>query len=167
MVNILKIRNRNRGMGVIDAGIGLLISILALIIVFKAVTEGTYRYKKYQLTNQFSEINSGADNWKGMRSNFNGVSMTKLCAAGQQSVSSQTCGGVGGSGANANAFGGNWSIEANTSNLSQKKITMTNLPSERINELADTFAAMSLNECQEANNCSTLSVSSNTITVTK
>lgn len=166
MISIMNLTNRNKGLTIIEGAIVLLMAILVYIMATKGWNELSYRYKKYQLTNQISEINAGAEAWRGNRSNFSGVTMTKLCASGQQSVSEQTCGGVGGSGTSSNSFGGNFTIAANTGNLSQKNIAVTGLPAERINELADSFAALTVNQCASAEDCDSLSVSGTTITLT-
>ncbi|MFC5079641.1 hypothetical protein VTH8203_00838 [Vibrio thalassae] len=162
---LLKLKARRKGVTWVEASMGFLIMILVAMVILAGFQEGMFRFKKWQLNTQVTEINSGADTWKGLRSNFNGVNMTVICAAGQQSVSESTCGGVGGAGANANSFGGNF-VLAPAANVSQKSLQITSLPADRINELADGLASMTAENCTQAQGCNSIIVAGTTITLT-
>lgn len=154
-----------KGVTLIEASLVLIVSILITIMATMAWTEVSFRLDRTKLINQVAEISAGAVAWKGFRSNYTGISMTVLCAEGQQSVSESTCGGVDGSGTSSNAFGGNFVLSAAT-NVSQTSLQITGLPTERINELADGLAPNSANQCASATGCATVAISSNTVTLT-
>lgn len=153
-----------KGISLPEAALGILVIITVALIAMSVWTEAKYRLNKYKLGNQVSEISSGADSWKMMRSNYSGVSMSVLCADGQNSVSESTC-GPSGDGTASNAFGGDFTLSAD-SNPSLKVLELTELPSERINELADGLAPVTANNCQQATGCATISASGSTITLT-
>lgn len=164
MNNVKQLKNRKKGLTIVEASLVALAAILFIVIAIKGFGELSYRLKKMQLTNQVTEINAGANTWKSMRSNFTGLTMTKLCAAGQQSVSESTCGGVGGTGANSNAFGGSFAITPDT-NVSQKKLVIDSLPTDRITELADSLAPLTLEECQQSTGCGSITVAASSLTL--
>lgn len=153
-----------KGISLVEAALGILAIIVVALIATSGWTEVSYRIDKYSLGKQVSEISSGADSWKMMRSNFSGVSMSVLCADGQESVSESTC-GPSGDGTASNAFGGDFNLSAD-SNPSRKVLELTGLPTERINELADGLAPMTANNCQQASSCATINASGSTITLT-
>ncbi|WP_428775954.1 hypothetical protein [Vibrio sp.] len=165
MSNKKQISNRKKGLTIVEVGLAIVGGIVVTILGTMAWSEVSFRLDKNELVSQVTEINAGADTWKGFKSNFTGLSMSVLCAAGQQSVSAKTCGGIGGSGTNTNAYGGNFVLAAG-SNLSQKSLQITGLPSERINELADSLAPMTANQCSAASGCPSLTTSGTTITLT-
>jgi hypothetical protein len=163
-----KLRNlskRKKGVTLVEAGLTMVAGILLLVGGVFAWGEVQFRLNKNALVADVIEINSAADSWKGFRSNYTGLTMTVLCAAGRQGVSETTCGGVGGNGTSTNPYGGNYTIAPGT-NLSQKVITVTGLPPERITDLADTLAPQTAGRCASATGCTTLSATTNTITLT-
>ncbi|MFL7013597.1 hypothetical protein [Enterovibrio norvegicus] len=164
MRNLERIKNRQRG-ELVSATLGLLVFITVTMFIMLGWSETSFRMDKTRLLGQVNEINSGADTWKGFRSNYTGLTMAIICAAGQQSVSETTCGGVGGSGSSSNAFGGNFVLTPAT-NVSQKQLNITGLPAERINELADSLAPVSANQCASRTGCATVTISGTSITVT-
>lgn len=160
-----KQNNRRKGVTLVELGLFMVAAIFLLIGSVFAWGEIQFRMAKSDVVRDVIEINSAADSWKSFRPSYTGVSMTVLCAAGQQGISKSTCGGVGGNGSNTNPFGGSYTITV-ASNVSQKTMTVTGLPTERINEIADTLAPQTADECPAASGCSTLSVTANTITMT-
>jgi hypothetical protein len=161
---VKQLKNRKKGLTIVEASLVALAAILFIVIAIKGFGELSYRLKKMQLTNQVTEINAGANTWKGMRSNFTGLTMTALCKAGQESVSESTCGGIGGTGANSNSFGGSFAITPST-NVSQKKLVIDSLPSDRISELADSLAPLTLDECDQYSGCATITVAATSLTL--
>ncbi|MDF9399137.1 hypothetical protein [Vibrio sp. 1180_3] len=157
--------NRKKGLTWVEITLGFIILILVSIVLTSVFQEGMFRLKKWRLTNQVTEISSGADTWKGLKSNFTGLSMTAVCAVGQQSVGATTCGGAGGTGANTNAFGGSFEL-APASNVSLKSLKITNLPAARVNEIADGLAGMTADQCTSVTGCSTVTVAGTTLTLT-
>lgn len=153
-----------KGISLVEAALGILAVIVVALIATSGWTEVSYRIDKYLLGTQVSDINSGADSWKMMRSNYSGISMSVLCADGQQSVNDSTC-GTSADGSASNAFGGDFNLSTD-SNPSRKVLEITGLPTERINELADGLAPMTANNCQQASDCATINASGSTITLT-
>lgn len=153
-----------KGISLVEAALGILAIIVVALIATSGWTEVSYRIDKYSLGKQVSEISSGADSWKMMRSNYSGINMSVLCADGQQSVNDSTC-GTSADGSASNAFGGNFVLSPD-SNPSRKFLEITGLPSERINELADGLAPMTANNCPQASGCDTIKVSGSTIELT-
>lgn len=158
-------RNRRKGATLVELGLYMAAAIVLLIGGVFGYGEVTFRMAKADVVKDIIEINSAAESWKSYRPSYTGVSMTVLCAAGRQGVSKSTCGGVGGNGTNTNPFGGSYTIGV-ASNVSQKTMTISNLPSDRINEIADTLAPQTADECESATSCSTISVTGTTITMT-
>lgn len=157
--------NRRKGVTLVELGLYMAAAIVLLVGGVFTWGEVKFRLDKSDLVRDVIEINSAAESWKSFRPGYTGVSMTVLCAAGQQGISKTTCGGVGGNGTNTNPFGGSYTI-AVASNVSQKTVTASNLPSDRINEIADTLAPQTADECESATGCSTISVTGTTITMT-
>lgn len=156
--------NRRKGVTLVELGLYMVAAIGLLMSGVFVWGEVQFRTSKTDLVRDIQEINSAADSWKFYRSNYTGVSMAVLCAEGQQGIGKKVCGGVGGSGANTNPFGGSYTIEVGA-NVSQKKATATNLPADRIKELADTLAPLTADECTSADGCGTLQVNGTTITM--
>lgn len=162
---VRKILNRRKGVTLVEVGLAMIAGILILIGGVFSWGEIQYRLAKGSLVSDVQEISSGADSWKAFRPNYTGLSMAVLCAAGQQNVSSNTCGGVGGTGVNTNPYGGSYTIGV-SANVSQKDLVITDLPAERINDLADTLASQTIDRCDSATGCATLDVTGTTITLT-
>ena len=162
---VRKILNRRKGITLVEVGLVMIALILLLISGVFGWGEVQYRLSKSSLVSDVQEISSGADSWKGFRSNYTGLTMAVLCAAGTQNVSATTCGGVGGSGANTNPYGGSYTLTP-AKNVSQKSLVITDLPAARINDLADTLAPQTLDRCSLATGCATLDVKGTTITLT-
>lgn len=162
---VKKIIRRRKGITLVEVGLSMIAGILILIGGVFGWGEIQYRLAKSSLVSDVQEISSGADSWKAFRPGYTGVSMTVLCAAGQQNVSSNTCGGVGGSGANTNPYGGSYAIGV-SANVSQKDLVISDLPAERITDLADTLASQTIDRCDSATGCATIDVTGTTITLT-
>lgn len=162
---VRKILNRHKGVTLVEVGLVMIVGILILIGGIFGWGEVQYRVAKGALVSDIQEINSGADSWKGFRSNYTGLTMAVLCAAGTQNVSATTCGGVGGSGANTNPYGGSYTLTP-AANVSQKSLVITDLPAARINDLADTLASQTVDRCSVANGCGTIKIEGTTITMT-
>ncbi|EGR4213391.1 hypothetical protein NTH44_003106 [Vibrio metoecus] len=157
-------RYSRKGLTLVEGALGLVVLIAVYAAATAAWTEVQYRLSKSALSRQVAEISSGASSWRGQRSNYSGVSMTVLCAAGQQSVGATTCGGVGGSGTNSNAYGGNFVLQPHT-NVSQLSLQITGLPASKITNLADGLAQITANQCASSVGCSTITVSGTSITL--
>lgn len=157
--------NKKRGVTVIEGLIAVAVFAALSVLATIGYQEIMFRIDKAQLVRQVSEIDGGANTWGEGRSNFNGVSMTVLCAAGQQSISASTCGGVGGNGSGSNKFGGNFVLTV-AANAAQKSLQITNLPAARINEIADSLAQSTADVCESRVDCDTLTIAGTTITLT-
>ncbi|QFT13398.1 hypothetical protein [Vibrio sp. THAF190c] len=157
--------NRRKGVTLVEIGLAVVAGIVILAVGIFGWTEIQYRLAKQDVVRDVTEINSAADSWKSFRPGYTGVSMTVLCAAGQQSISQTTCGGVGGTGANTNPFGGSYTI-AVAANVMQKTIVVTGLPTERVNDIGDTLAPLTADACQSVTGCGTIDVTGGTVTLT-
>ncbi len=91
--------------------------------------------------------------------------MSKVCSETRNAAPIGLCGesrdGVG-----TNQYGGDYTLTGNPSNLQQKLIGVTNINGQYIDDLADSLAKISAGNCQSAEDCDTITVSGNTITVT-
>lgn len=160
-----KALNRQKGVTLIEFSlvmVGAILVTLAAIYGWKIVE---YRMDKGELIKGVTEVSGGADSWKMTRSSYTGVDITTLCATGRQLVTPKTCGGKGGSAATSNPFGGAYTVAVG-SNVSQKVVTVTGLPADKILDLADALAGLTVSNCESATGCADLKVTGNTIALT-
>lgn len=165
MYNLKNLNNAKKGIGLIEGLLGLLLMISVILIGVSLWGAAEFRLDRAKLTSQVSDINSGSSSWKGQRSNYTGLSMAVLCEDGRRAIQETTCGGWGGNGTNTNAFGGNF-VLAPATNVSQKSLQITGLPTERIKEIADNLAPLTADGCLSADDCDTLAIVGSTITLT-
>ncbi len=162
---LIRKAGRKRGMTAVEGMLGFIVLIAVAIGFIKAYQEISFQLKKNALVSQVRDISAAADKWKLNRSNYNGLTMTVICAAGQQSLDPNTCGGVGGTGANSNAFGGNFTLNP-AANVARKSLEIGSLPIERIDEIADTLAGLTEGQCLQATGCGSITTGTDTVTLT-
>ncbi|MGR5296808.1 hypothetical protein ACPV5U_24340 [Vibrio mediterranei] len=162
---LVKTINRKRGVTAVEGILGFIFLIAIALGFMKAYQEISFQYKKNVLVTQVRDISAAADKWKLNRSNYTGLTMTVICAAGQQSLDANTCGGVGGTGANANAFGGNFTLTP-AANVARKQLIIASLPTDRISEIADTLAGLTEGQCQMAAGCASITTATDSVTLT-
>ncbi|WP_412497208.1 type II secretion system protein [Vibrio fluvialis] len=158
----MKSMKKSGGFTVIEAVIVVGFIVMFLLFVFSKVPVLKFMYDSFIFSSQHAEVVSGVERWKKGRSNFDGVTIQKVCESGE--IPPSTCGSAN-DGKATNQFGGDWVISANSGSKGLFDVTAT-IPEDgdRIANLADSLAPSSRGRCTEASGCSTISTTANSIT---
>ncbi len=138
--------------------------IIGLIFVAAQAPNLMYKINEMRFLSQANEIAQETQAWKKARPNFDGVTITKVCE--ETSLSKNVCGSSN-DGKSTNPFGGDWTISVNSGSKGLYDVTAT-VPedAERIPSLANSIAPSTREACYEADGCSTVTTSSNSLTMT-
>ncbi|RJX65863.1 hypothetical protein DZ860_21120 [Vibrio sinensis] len=157
---------KNKQRGALSAELSMVIGVIVIALIFMVSQAPNYRYKMNEIRflSQANDIAQATIAWQKARSNFETVSMTKVCEEG--SLSKSICGSSN-DGIETNPFGGNWSIKVNAGSKGLFDVGAT-LPQDahRIPSLANSIASSTRENCDEAAGCSTLATTASTITMT-
>lgn len=153
------------GFTLIELSIAIAIIGVLVAVIMQAREGVTYQRKQDFLIKQTQTITAATDRWQKGRPNKTGVSMSVLCAVGSKLLDDTMCGATK-DGKKSNAFGGDITVAANTTNPSLVDISFTALPSDYITDLADTLAPMTNGRCQTATGCASLVVTGTGIKAT-
>ncbi|MCA2014654.1 hypothetical protein LDJ79_00935 [Vibrio tritonius] len=155
---------RQLGLTAAETTIAIIMGVVISAVLYKTLPEMYYGYKNYQLVQNVTDIEQAVTTWKAGRSNISNVSMTELCSEGQEILNKTICNGTGGSGANANPFGGSYTLSVD-SNVSRADLVIDTLPEGQITAIADKLAGLTYDKCQSSDDCDSLTVSSDSITM--
>ncbi|ENM3832690.1 type II secretion system protein [Vibrio cholerae] len=160
----MKSMKKSGGFSVIETVIVVGFLVMFLLFIFSKTPVIKFMYDSFIFNNQHSEVVSSVERWKKGRSNFDGVTLQKVCQSGELSPS--LCGSAN-DGKATNQFGGDWSVKVNAGSKGLFDVTAT-IPkdADRIPALADTVAPSSRGRCTEATGCSTITTTANSITTT-
>lgn len=154
---------RQRGASIYDYLLWVGLAALTFVALL-AVLQRANNWRKQVLINQAAgEIRVAAGSWAGQR-NFTGVSMPVLCSATRNDLSENICGPTR-DGKNMNPYGGDYTITVG-SNVSQVNVGFTGIDTNFIDSVSDKLASSSVDRCQAAAGCSTITSAGSTITVT-
>lgn len=154
---------KQQGISLIDFIMYLILVVFVFLGIVKLYNMGVAWSAQANTVSAVTQIKAGAEKSKSV--NHTGVSMSKVCAEGRNAVASTICGDTR-DGKGTNEYGGDYTLDPDTSNLQRVKISITNIDTQYIDDLADTLAKLSAGNCNSAASCSTLEVSANAITVT-
>lgn len=156
-------KSKQRGASTVDILIYAVILIALVGFAVSQVPNIRFSTSVSAFQADTSSISNAAYNWKKRRPNYASISLAKLCA--DNYLNESICGSSN-DGKSTNPFGGDWTLAANP-NPGLYDITAT-FPddADRINELADTMAPITRANCAEADGCSTLTKTTNSITMT-
>ncbi|ELB2793505.1 MULTISPECIES: prepilin-type N-terminal cleavage/methylation domain-containing protein [Aeromonas] len=160
--NEIMASKKQGGFTLIEFSIVVAIAAVLLVVVLQVAEGVKYQTKQEALIKQMQQITTATERWKKGRPNKNGVSMSVLCATGSKLLDASVC-GTAKDGKAANAFGGDITVVANTTNPSLVDITMAGLPADYITDLADTLAPMTTGRCQTATGCTTITVTGSSV----
>lgn len=163
-MNQQKTRRHQGGFTMVELLIVLAIMAVLILGVMTVRNETRYSSQVKTLQDNVSEITSGVQRWQKARPNLTGVSMEELCETGRTLLTPAVC-GTADNGSSANPFGGDYTVTANT-NPSQFDLAISGLPTDRINDIADTLAPMTAARCNTADSCSSIVVSGTSVTLT-
>lgn len=138
--------------------------IVGLIFVASQAPNLMYKINEMRFLAQANEIAQETNAWKKARPNFDGVTIKKVCE--ETSLSKNICGSSN-DGVATNPFGGNWTVAVNTGSKGLYNVTAT-IPqdADRITSLANSVAPSTRAACYEATGCSTITTTSNSLTMT-
>lgn len=138
--------------------------IVGLIFVAAQAPNLMYKINEMRFLSQANEIAQETNAWKKARPNFDGVTIKKVCE--ETSLSKNICGSSN-DGVATNPFGGNWTVVVNTGSKGLYNVTAT-IPqdADRITSLANSVAPSTRAACYEATGCSTIAITSNSLTMT-
>ena len=153
----------DKGLALVDLilwGAGVLTLIAIIMTMYP---KAMHQINMTRLDTDMTEIQKGARNWKGLRTNYAGISVSTLCS--DNYLSDSLCGS--GSAESANPWGGDYTVAVNT-NTSRIDITVTDIDANYGNQVIDHVAPRTADECTNASvdTCDTASLSGNTATFT-
>ncbi|MFM2588264.1 hypothetical protein AAFX28_07780 (plasmid) [Vibrio sp. TBV020] len=155
--------SRQKGVSLIDFVMYVILAVFVFLGIVKLYNLGVAWVKQSNTVAAVVQIKAGAEKVKSV--NHSDASMSKVCAASRNAVSSSLCGnsrdGVG-----TNEYGGNYTLTPNGANLQRVDIGVTNVDTQYIDDQADMLAKVSAGNCNSAASCPTITVSGNTIIVT-
>lgn len=165
--NRLRNANKQRGLTTIDYLLGMVGVALFIGLVMQFYPQITHSGNMSTLNTHISQIQRAAVTWKGMRSNFTGIGISSpLCSSNY--LNDSIC-GTDGSATNSNPWGSSYTVTANT-NPSLIDVTIANIHPDFVQQVADTLAPLTADNCAFAGNggtdCDTLSISGQSITLT-
>ncbi len=139
--------------------------VIGLIFVAAQAPNIMYKINEARFLSQANEIAQEANAWKKARPNFSNVSMAKICE--ETSLSKSICGDDE-DGSATNPFGGDWSVTVNASKgLFDVTATIPDSnDQERITSLANSIAPSTRAQCYESDGCDTVSIDTDSLTMT-
>jgi type II secretory pathway pseudopilin PulG len=155
---------KQRGFTSIELGIVLLVVAAFALVAMSVGPKVMYALKKYQLNKQVTHIIETSVQTKGLSPTFEGVTIASQCTSTRNVLDEAVC-GASNDGKNANPFGGDFILSVNT-NKSKLDLQINNLPTDRLDELADMLASSSGENCLKANGCSSVTTTSDSVTLT-
>ncbi|AUI88953.1 hypothetical protein BS333_21470 (plasmid) [Vibrio azureus] len=153
---------KQAGVSLMDFIMYLILAVFVFLGIVKLYNLGVAWKSQANTVSAVTQIKAAAEKVKSI--NHTGVSMSKLCDVKRNALSSMICGSNNGEG--TNEYGGNYSVAATTGNAQRITVSITNVDTQYIDDLADTLAKVSAGNCNSATGCSTVSVTDSTITVT-
>ncbi|PSU45767.1 hypothetical protein C9J12_21240 [Photobacterium frigidiphilum] len=154
---------RQRGASIYDYLLWISLAAITLVVLLGIFQRANNWRKQVAITQAGGEIRVAAGTWAGQR-NFTGVSMPELCKVTRNDLSENIC-GPGRDGKNMNPYGGDYTITVG-SNVSQVDVGYTGIDPNFIDSVSDKLAGSSVDRCQAATGCSTITAAGSTITVT-
>jgi hypothetical protein len=157
-------KHKQKGLTATETTIAMLIGSVVLLGALKAGPNLMFSLDKQELLNETSAISEAVMSWKGTKPNLDGISITELCSSSRESLDEGVC-GTSADGSESNPFGGDYDISV-SSNKSQWDLTITSIEESRIDEVAEMLAPLTSDRCTEVTGCSTISVGSDSVTLT-
>lgn len=155
-----------KGYTLIELSIGIAIVALLVIGALAALPGVMFNNQAKDLNTEVNIIRSEVVNWKGYgRASFDGISIDTLCSPNRKALPTGIC-GASNKGTAANPFGGDYSVSVNELNKGRFDITVTGVPSDKRDILADQFAPNTADACESADSCNTVKASGTDITLT-
>ncbi|PSU44791.1 hypothetical protein C9J12_25680 [Photobacterium frigidiphilum] len=147
-------KNKQRGAMLLDNMIAIGFVAVVLIGIVAAIPTISYKMNLVEFQKQEARIASETFNWKKRRSNYQGVSMTKLCD--RQLLDESICGAAG-DGKAANPFGGDWTVTGIAGHY-EVTATLSNLDGEtgRLFDVADSLAPSTRLQCASSDSCGSI-----------
>ncbi len=159
---------KNKQRGALSAELIMVVVFVVLALIFMASQSPNVMYKinEMRFVSQANEIAQETVLWKKARPNFDGVTIAKVCQDG--SLNKNICGDSN-DGKATNPFGGDWTLATNTRSKGLFDLTAT-IPDTndqaRITSLANSIAPSTRGNCSEADDCTTLTTTANSLKMT-
>lgn len=122
-----------------------------------------FSYQKFVLEKQVSSIIEATRGFKGLSPTYDGASMSTFCSSTRKLLDGAECGAAN-DGKTSNPWGGDYVVSVGA-NKSRFTLQVTNIPAERIDEVADLLAPNTVN-CLKASGCTDVAATSSSVTLT-
>ncbi len=155
-------RKKQGGWALTDNIAGVMITLAMLTAVAMAIPEGLHMYDMFKVKGAVNDFNKASVNWKGVRSNYAGIDEGDLCT---DNYLNPTVCGPANDAASTNPWGGNYTVTANA-NSSHIDVAITGIEATRVNQVADSLASITYQQCAQSDGCATIDVSGTTVTLT-
>lgn len=159
-------KKKQGGYTIAELVVGVGIVSLLIIIAFAALPAVNFKINSSRLASDVNSIRGEVVAWKGFgRPSYATIEISTLCAASRKALPTSIC-GADGDGASANPFGGNYTVAVNGSNKGRFDITVTGVPADKLDILADQLAPQTADACESATGCSSISATGTTLVMT-
>lgn len=163
----LNSRKKQQGLTAVETTVALLIGAIAVLGALKLIPNLYFGVKKSELRSEVSEIITAVGTWKGMKPNYSTLTgMTLLCSSTRNMLDDGICDSSGG-GAGLAPWGGDYTAVGGTTTggTANWTLTISLIPSDRLDEIMDELAPLTEDNCTNATGCSSISYSGTTITM--
>lgn len=159
-------KKKQGGYTIIELAVGVGIVALLIVIAFAALPTVMFKVNSTRLASDVNNIRGEVVAWKGYgRPSYDTIEISTLCSATRKALPTSIC-GADGDGASANPFGGNYTIAVNSSNKGRFDITVTGVPADKLDILADQLAPQTADSCESATGCSSITATGTTLVMT-
>lgn len=159
-------KKKQGGYTIAELVVGVGIVSLLIIIAFAALPTVNFKINSSRLASDVNSIRGEVVAWKGYgRPSYDTIKITTLCSASRKALPTSIC-GASSDGKSANPFGGDYTVTVNKLNKGRFDITVTNVPSDKLDILADQFAPQTAGSCESANPCSSITAKDTTLVMT-